>query len=594
MTTKVTERRPTARPASDLEYSGTEETAWGDVDKGLAAFVAAYGTEAEQGAAVPDLSDSTKAAIAARTILGDATAESADDLIAVPVVNPATNRLNRGALNAARAAAGGARGADLPDADGIMAVTGTLLSDEFDVEESALDRRSANEQEERSFEDVRELLRQALIELERPGDNWLYVEAVYDDRVVYEISGTGGLWQRAYTISDEDEVEFGERTKVARRTTFEPVGESGPVRESHHTTHRADLIERWADGEVLAEARVDRRQNLISNVVLLGRRSRNGRVYTDTAMQEAAELYRGVKFFIDHPTKSEEKNTGGVRSVHDLAGRVLNPRVVGEQVRGDLELLDREPTKSLVFSLAEQMPEVVGNSHRARGEIFVNDEGIEVVESVTDVFGMELVTEPATTDGLLESIQRQGDGDMKIEDLTLEQIKQSRPDIVRSLISEQERSEAFDSLKEQVEKLEPRAKQADDLEEKVATLEEQVETVTAERDDLNEKVADLEEKEQKRERTDLVRQKLKAADLGRDDVPKTFFEQMMNAEDEAGVEAIVEAIVEIAGERRPAGRSYGGPRLVERDPDDDVRESRRGRKKLTESEVERAYDEMWA
>jgi len=124
-------RRDTARPASEIEFSGAEEVAWADVDKSLAAFVAAFGTEDEQGATVSDLSPETRGEIAARTLLGDAGGETAEDIVSVPVVNPATDNLNRGGLNAARAAARGARGADLPDADGVFRVAGQLLEDNF-------------------------------------------------------------------------------------------------------------------------------------------------------------------------------------------------------------------------------------------------------------------------------------------------------------------------------------------------------------------------------------------------------------------------------------------------------------------------------
>lgn len=158
---------------------------------------------------------------------------------------------------------------------------------------------------------------------------------------------------------------------------------------------------------VLEQAQVDRSTGRISDVAMLGRVSENNRVYTDAAMKDAARLYEGAPLYIDHPKEGELRDRGGIRSVRDLAGRVLTPRKVGDQVRGDLELLDAEPARSLILSLAETMPGQAGLSHRARGEVEVGEDGRQVVRSLEQVAGVELVTEPATVSGLLEGIERE-------------------------------------------------------------------------------------------------------------------------------------------------------------------------------------------
>lgn len=165
-----------------------------------------------------------------------------------------------------------------------------------------------------------------------------------------------------------------------------------------------EIRENVPAGEFLREAAVD--GLLVQNVSLLGKVSKNGRTYSEQAMQDAVRLYDGARFYLDHPTSSELRARDGNRSVRDLAGRIRNPRQVGERVRGSIELLDREPTKSLVFALAEQMPEQAGLSHRARGEVRVNDAGQQVVETLSEVFAVELVTEPATVEGLFESVKQ--------------------------------------------------------------------------------------------------------------------------------------------------------------------------------------------
>lgn len=246
-------RRESARPASEIEFSDTEtaeERPWGEVDTTLEAFVSAYGTDEEEGSDVADLSDSTRAAIAARTILGDAEAETEADLVSVPIVNPSTDNLNEGALNAAAAAAGGARGADLPDPDGIQSTVDSLREDHFADEEEDEDMEDeaenllrtvtnalrklvglspATNQEDISLDDRRRLVEEALDGLAGGQGVWVHVPqgGFREEDVVYEVDPQGGeakLFRIPYTVEDgEVELAVEDRVEVRRVTEFVPV-----------------------------------------------------------------------------------------------------------------------------------------------------------------------------------------------------------------------------------------------------------------------------------------------------------------------------------------------------------------------------------
>lgn len=146
----------------------------------------------------------------------------------------------------------------------------------------------------------------------------------------------------------------------------------------------------------------DRARNVIRNVVLLGPRSRNNRRYTESAMRNAVRLFSGVKAYLDHPSKEDDRN--GRRSIRDLAGRFVNPRFEGGKVRADFEGLPNENGK-LYMDIAERMPEIAGNSHNAFGK-WRREGGTVVVEELTKVVSVDLVTEPATTNGLFESKEK--------------------------------------------------------------------------------------------------------------------------------------------------------------------------------------------
>lgn len=87
MAIRSTSRRPS--------FEGTETISWAGVDKTFRAFARGVGSDAER---VEDLTQSQKTRIAAHSLLGNAQADTFDDLIFFPVVNPSTGKLNAGGL----------------------------------------------------------------------------------------------------------------------------------------------------------------------------------------------------------------------------------------------------------------------------------------------------------------------------------------------------------------------------------------------------------------------------------------------------------------------------------------------------------------
>lgn len=273
---------------------------------------------------------------------------------------------------------------------------------------------------------------------------------------------------------------------------------------------------------------------MISNVTLGGRVSKNGRTYSDRALDDAVRLFSHAPFYLDHPTEAEMRERKGVRSVLDLAGEVVNPRRVGDQVRGDLHVLEREPTASLVFALAEQMPHMAGNSLRARGTIRPGVGGqADVVENLAEVFGVELVTDPATTAGLFESVTKEEAVDFKA--LTAAELKKQRPDLIEALLKESH-PEAADAL-----------------------------ALTRENKALKEQLADKDAAEKESARAALIATKLAEAKLPAVLVTEQFKVQLREAASPAAVSALIAERKMIAGKVK-FGRST--PQSQERDLDE--------------------------
>ena len=104
----LNEQRDTARRPS---FEGTETISWGDVAKTFEAYrdgVCSGVAGEDPPATIGDASQELKTCIASKSLLGDAQAETFDEVLFFPVVNPETNRLNRGALNAVLSGRGAA------------------------------------------------------------------------------------------------------------------------------------------------------------------------------------------------------------------------------------------------------------------------------------------------------------------------------------------------------------------------------------------------------------------------------------------------------------------------------------------------------
>jgi hypothetical protein len=199
--------------------------------------------------------------------------------------------------------------------------------------------------------------------------------------------------------------------------------------------------------------RVDRAAGIIRGVKLLGLTSRNGRRYREQALAGAVGLYEGAKVNINHPKghplapRDYQDRLGFVRGVEFRPGQGLF---------GDLHFNPKHALSEQLVWDAEHAPQNVGVSHNvvAHTTRSGND---TVVEAITKVQSIDLVADPATTTGLFEhaedgAVEEQrisGAADaskssspatspqcsmMDLNSLTLEQLQQHRPDLLRELV----------------------------------------------------------------------------------------------------------------------------------------------------------------
>ena len=274
-----------------------------------------------------------------------------------------------------------------------------------------------------------------------------------------------------------------------------------------------------------SEVIVDRDAGIIRGVSLLSPVSKNGRKYSEASINDAKSLYENTRYYVDHPTISETKDRMGVRSVRDLAGMISNVRSEGTypeiKVRGDIQLLKGTPITESILSIAEQMPMMAGNSHRVMASVKRGADGIDMVDRIERVMGMELVTDPATTQGLFESVVNPDDLKTEDEPMTLAELKEKHPEIFAAAIAEQTAK-----ITEQDTKI----------------VEQDTKIVT-----LETRIAEIDEAEEKTARAKVIDEKIAAANLPAHAVTDTFKETLESASDDAQIDKLIEDRKAIAG-----------------------------------------------
>lgn len=148
----------------------------------------------------------------------------------------------------------------------------------------------------------------------------------------------------------------------------------------------------------LACESIDLAESEIRGVKLLGLTSRNRRRYLPVALETAIPLYEGAKVNINHP---KGKPTSP-RDYQDRLGIVKDVAFrENDGLYGTLRFNPKHPCAPQLIWEAENAPNSVGMSHNVfvRGRTENNEQSIEAIERVISV---DLVADPATTNGLFE------------------------------------------------------------------------------------------------------------------------------------------------------------------------------------------------
>ena len=276
----------------------------------------------------------------------------------------------------------------------------------------------------------------------------------------------------------------------------------------------------------LNEATINKEKRLIEKVVLLSAESANNRTYTEDCLTKSVNLLEGAKCYADHD------KSGDTRGVRDLIGIYRDVVYEANKVKGTLHLLDDGSEMSnKVLAIIEQMPELVGNSISARGR-YHREDGKDIIEELTKVNSVDIVTDPATTSSLFESIEEEKeDKQMEYKDVKQSELKTSRNDIYEAI-----------------------------LKEGAATRDQEVK-------DLKKKVDDFEVKEAVTKKKENVQKILKEAKIAEELVTETFLDTLNEAKDDEAVKKLIEDRKTVAKDSSAGVKHYGADSKVDLNED---------------------------
>lgn len=158
------------------------------------------------------------------------------------------------------------------------------------------------------------------------------------------------------------------------------------------------LIELREDVRSPRALRVDRKRGIIYDPKLLGWKSANGREYIPAGVDP--RLYENRRVNADHSARSRQSEP---RSVLDTIGWVTGAhrRKSGVFAKEFHLLNPAGEFEQRLMTAATEAPHLFGFSHVAKGIDKPGSRGT-VIESIAEVVSIDLVSDPATTNGLAE------------------------------------------------------------------------------------------------------------------------------------------------------------------------------------------------
>jgi hypothetical protein len=250
------------------------------------------------------------------------------------------------------------------------------------------------------------------------------------------------------------EIEMTEAEKSAAQSRHGAVKaqKTGDIKENGGHEIRPNME---FDGYIsLREAKYDAAKGeIIAILIEAGTNLGKRRHYPKATVEESAPLFRGLKMYINHPTKAEEA-ARPERDLRDYVATITETWADNGKAIGKISVHDKWLKELLADPVAR---ENVGLSINAKGKSYVgkiDGKDMQIIEKICEPKSVDWVTEPGARGRvvqLFESHMRGGVRKMEMETVTLQELKEARPDLYEAAVREGKKTPDANVLKEAVD-----------------------------------------------------------------------------------------------------------------------------------------------
>ncbi len=219
----------------------------------------------------------------------------------------------------------------------------------------------------------------------------------------------------------------------------------------------------------LREAEIVPAERLIKHIRIIeaDKRTINGTYYPFPILREAINLFEGALTFHTHIDPDK-------KSTRDIVGKIHNVRAGAQGLEADMTISESESalwTKIQEGLITDISIDAMGKTHITK----VGSEAVRMVEKINKVHSVDLVVEASAGGQILEAIKREENELTLIENMSLKELIETRPDLLeeykKGILAEKPKDKPADpseSIKETVMGiLEPIRKEAEETAKKI-------------------------------------------------------------------------------------------------------------------------------
>lgn len=247
--------------------------------------------------------------------------------------------------------------------------------------------------DEMSMDDIQQAIRAKLNPPSVSDDDWVYIDALWDDEAVY--SKGGKYYKVSYVIDDKGSVTLGTPVEVVRKTNYEPVEAKRWVevnKESQELAIKGILLKEGSKG------------NLFPVKIIAPGWGSSG-YYPKEVLERDKDVFKaGLQMFWDHPSLSGEQDRPE-RTLRDLAGVLATPAEWKKEGKHGAGLYATAKVFEPFVSAVKELTPHIGVSIRAYGtaaEGEMDGESGLIIEEITDAASVDFVTMPGAGGKVLE------------------------------------------------------------------------------------------------------------------------------------------------------------------------------------------------